>query len=115
MSAPASPDAGVVAAGHQTAADGAPRAGVDLLAWSFTLFNSLRVVSYLPTVWAIHTSRDSSQHALSTWLIWMGANLTMAAWLHRHNGGRIDRAVAVNVGNAVMCLATLLLIVFYRL
>jgi hypothetical protein len=28
----------------------------------------------------------------------------MAAWLHERNGGRVDRAVAVNIGNAPMCL-----------
>jgi hypothetical protein len=38
----------------------------------------------------------------------------MAAWLHERNGGRVDRAVAVNVCNALMCLCTVVLIVAFR-
>jgi hypothetical protein len=85
-----------------------------LLTWAFTLFNSVRVVAYLPTLWAIQASGDSSQHSLWTWLTWVGANATMAAWLYEHNGQRINRAVMVNVGNTCMCLAAVLMIVAYR-
>lgn len=84
------------------------------LAWAFTFFSSVRVISYLPTLWAIHTSGDSSQHSLITWLTWLGANATMALWLYENNGHRCDRVVTVNVGNAVMCLATTLLIAWHR-
>lgn len=86
-----------------------------LLTWAFTLFNSVRVLSYLPTLWAIHQSGDSSQHSLVTWLTWLGANVTMALWLYEHNGQRCNRAVMVNAGNAVMCLATSVLIGWHRL
>ena len=86
-----------------------------LLTWAFTLFNSVRMLAYLPTMWAIHTSGDASQHSLWTWCTWFGANLTMAAWLYEHNGRRIDRAVTVNACNAVMCLLTLVVIVAHRL
>jgi hypothetical protein len=86
-----------------------------LLTWSFTLFNSLRVLGYLPTIAAICNHGDSSQHSLWTWFTWLGANATMAAWLHEHNGRRIDKAVAVNLGNATMCAATVLVILVYRL
>jgi hypothetical protein len=93
----------------------APRkAYLTLLTWAFTLFNSVRALSYLPTLWAIHASGDSSQHSLVTWLTWLGANVTMALWLYEHNGQRCNRAVMVNVGNAVMCLVTSLLIAWYR-
>jgi hypothetical protein len=85
-----------------------------LLTWAFTLFNSVRVFSYLPTLWAIHTSGDSSQHSLVTWLTWLGANVTMALWLYEHNGQRCNRAVMVNAGNAAMCVVTALLIVWHR-
>lgn len=85
-----------------------------LLAWAFPLFNTLRLVSYLPTLWAIQTSGDSSQHSLWTWGIWLGANLTMAGWLHEQNGRWLDRAVLLNLCNAAMCGAALLLIVWYR-
>lgn len=86
-----------------------------LLTWAFTLFNTVRVAAYLPTMWAIQASSDSSQHSLWTWLTWLGANATMAAWLHEHNGRRMNRAVAVNSGNAAMCLAMVVMIVGHRL
>lgn len=84
------------------------------LTWAFTLFNSLRCVSYLPTLWAIHVSGDSNQHSLWTWLTWLGANLTMAAWLYENNGQRANRAMVVSVCNACMCLATVAVIAAYR-
>jgi hypothetical protein len=86
-----------------------------VLTWAFTLFGSVRVLTYLPTIWAIHASGDSSQHSLWTWLTWFGANVTMAAWLYEHNGQRMNRAVGVNLVNAAMCLATSALIVWVRL
>jgi len=84
------------------------------LTWLFTLFNSVRVLAYLPTLLAIFTSGDSSQHSLLTWVTWVGANATMAAWLYEHNGRRLNRAIAVNACNSLMCLATSILIVAYR-
>ena len=85
------------------------------LGWTFTVFNSIRVLAYLPTAWAIFTSGDSSQHSLLTWLTWFGANLTMAAWLYENNGQRADKAVAVNACNACMCLLIAALIVAERM
>ena len=57
------------------------------------LLTAARLVAYAPTVWAIVLSGDSSQHPLWTWLTWVGANATMAAWLYEHNGQRVDKAV----------------------
>jgi len=85
-----------------------------LLTWAFTLFNSVRVIAYLPTMWAIHTSGDSTQHSLWTWLTWFVANATMAAWLYEQNGRHLNRAIAVNIGNASMCLSTVVLILVHR-
>jgi hypothetical protein len=84
------------------------------LTWLFTLFGSVRVLAYLPTAWAIHSSADSSAHSLLTWLTWVGANLTMAAWLHEQNGRRVNRAVVVNACNAAMCVGISALIVLHR-
>lgn len=110
------PPAGPAAKQPGVAADDAARRTYLLvLTWAFTLFNTVRVFAYLPTLWAIHASADSSQHSLWTWLTWLGANITMAAWLYEHNGGRMNRAVLVNIGNAGMCAATVAVIVFYRL
>ena len=85
-----------------------------VLPWAFALFNSLRIVSYVPTLWAIHVSGDSSQHSLLTWFTWLGANATMAAWLYEQNGQRLSRAALVNAGNAAMCACTLALIAWHR-
>lgn len=85
-----------------------------LLTWSFTLFNSVRVLSYVPTMLTIWQSGNSDQHSLLTWVTWLGANATMAAWLYEHNGQRVNRAILVNIGNATMCAATTVLIAWFR-
>jgi hypothetical protein len=85
-----------------------------VLTWSSNLLNAARLLSYLPTLWAIGSVGDSQQHSLLTWLTWTGANMTMAAWLYEQDGRRITRAVAVNACNAAMCVATLVLIVALR-
>ena len=85
-----------------------------VLTWAFTVFNSMRVLAYLPTMWAILASGDSSQHSLWTWCTWLGANATMAAWLFEQNGHRMGRAVNVNFGNAAMCAVTVVLIAAHR-
>ena len=85
-----------------------------LLTWAFTFFNSVRILSYLPTVWTLSHSSDSSQHSLWTWGTWFFANVTMSLWLIERNGSRLDRVAAVNICNAVMCLAVIVLIVVAR-
>ncbi len=86
-----------------------------LLSWSFTLFNTVRVLAYLPTYWAVHQSGDSSQHSLWTWLGWFGANLTTVAWLYEKDGHRMGRVAIASAANAAMCLAISAPIVWYRL
>lgn len=76
-----------------------------MLSGAFALFNGLRIAAYLPTLVAIQTSGQSDQHSLFTWLTFLGANATMALWLHEQNGRRMNRAVAVNAFNALMCAA----------
>jgi len=85
------------------------------LTWAFTLFSTIRVLTYLPTIAAIVASGDSSQHSLLTWLSWTGANLTMAAWLYEQSGQRVNRAVGVNIGNGLMCVLTTAVIVWQRM
>lgn len=84
------------------------------LTWAFTIFNSLRMLAYLPTIGTILASGDSSQHSLWTWCTWFGANITMAAWLYEQGGHRVSRAVAVNFSNAAMCGLTIVLITGQR-
>ena len=85
-----------------------------LLARAFALFSTIRIVAYLPTIWAIVQSADSGQHSLWTWLTWLGANATMAAWLYEHNDQRVNKAIAVSIGNATMCLITTVVILWFR-
>lgn len=87
---------------------------LSLLTWTFTVFNSIRMLAYLPTVFAIIASRDSSQHSKLTWITWLGANATIAAWLYEQNGQRLSKAVIVNIGNTIMCAVTTLIILWYR-
>lgn len=76
---------------------------VRVLSATFTVFNSLRIFAYLPTLAAIHAGGNADQHSLFTWLTFLGANLTMAMWLYEQDGRRISRASAVNLSNALMC------------
>lgn len=85
------------------------------MTWAFTLLDTGRVLSYLPTRWVLVAQGDSSQHSLLTWGLWVGANLTMAGWLFEHQGRRWNRAVAVNLVNASMCASTFLAIAALRL
>lgn len=85
-----------------------------VLGWAFTLFSTVRVLAYLPTVWAVVQSGDSSQHSLWTWITWAGANATMAAWLYETQQQQLSRAAVVSAVNAAMCVLTLLTILAYR-
>lgn len=92
-----------------------PRAAyLAVLTWAFTLFNTVRVLAYVPTILAIVQSGNSDQHSLWTWCTWAGANVTMACWLYEQNGQKLNRAVVVNMGNTAMCAVTLAVIVTHR-
>lgn len=99
----------------RSAPGGARAAYIRTLTCAFAVFNSIRFAAYLPTVWAIHVSGDSSQHSLWTWCTWLGANATMAAWMYEQNGQRISRVVAVNACNAAMCSVVTVLIIVARM
>jgi hypothetical protein len=85
-----------------------------VLNWTFTAFNSIRILTYVPSIWAIVASGQSRQHSLLTWLSWLGANASMALWLYENNGRRCNKVIAASVGNAFMCAATCVVIVAYR-
>ena len=85
-----------------------------LLGWAFAFFNSLRLVSYLPTLALIVEQQNSNQHSLLTWLTLACANVTMAMWVYEHNGRRFERLVIINAMNTVMCLLTAGVIAAYR-
>ncbi len=104
---------------EQAAAPGPARAPLrqhylTALGYLFAFFSTVRVLAYLPTLWAVVQSGESSQHSLLTWFTWAGSNLTMAAWLYEQQGQRWNRAVAVNLVNATMCIATFVVICAMR-
>jgi hypothetical protein len=80
----------------------------------FTLFSALRVVAYLPTLWAIHASGNASQYSLWTWFVFCGANLSTAFWLNDRCQGGWDRNVVVSAVNALMCAAVFAVILGHR-
>lgn len=82
---------------------------------AFALFNSARVLAYLPTMWAVMATGDSSQHSLWAWFTLLGGNATMAVWLWENNGRRCNAAIAASVGNSLMCLAIVVVIAWTRL
>ena len=102
-------------AGATAASSKLRRAYLRGLAVAFAVFSSVRVLTYLPTIWAIHAVGDSGQYSVWTWVAWIGGNVSMAAWLYENNGQRVDSAVVVTIANALMCLATCATIVYYRL
>lgn len=87
----------------------------NVLTWLFTLFSSVRVLTYLPAIAAIVASGDSGQHSLWTWGTWLGSNLTMAVWLWEQNGRHANRAVWANLCNASMCALTVAVIAAHRI
>lgn len=88
---------------------------LNVLTGLFTLFSSVRVLTYLPAIAAIVASGDSSQHSLWTWGTWLGSNLTMAVWLWEQNGRHASRAIWANLCNAAMCALTVAVIAANRL
>jgi hypothetical protein len=100
-------------AGPQLAA--ARRRYLTVLTWAFTLFSSIRVLTYLPTLWVLVASGQSEQHSLWTWGLWACSNITMAAWLYEEAGQRWSRAVTVNAVNASMCTAVFVVIAALRI
>ena len=91
-----------------------PSLYLTLLSWAFAICSSTRLLSYLPTVWAIHESGDSTSYSLLTWCSWVASNATMAAWLYESNRRRVNRAILVTAGNAVMCVGICVFITCYR-
>lgn len=85
-----------------------------ILRWLTNLFGSLRVFTYLPTIVTLWASADSSQYSLLTWVAWVMANATLTASIYEQNGRKVDNLVLVNGCNALMCLATALVICYLR-
>jgi hypothetical protein len=81
---------------------------------AFALLNALRIVSYLPTFWAIQASGDSSQHSLWTWSVWAASNLVTGLWHLECRGRAWDITALVLMVNAALCGGVMVLVAVHR-
>ena len=84
-----------------------------LLAVSFLTFNSLRVLLYLPQLLTCWRDRQGCPTInLLTWSSWLAANLSTALymWVFLNDGW----GLLLNLGNALMCLATIVVTLIKR-
>ena len=84
------------------------------LNWTTNIFGSLRVFTYVPTIMTLWASSDSNQYSILTWTAWVIANASLTASLYENNGRKIDNLVLVNFCNALMCLVTVIVILYLR-
>ena len=85
----------------------------DLSFYLFTLFNGLRVVSYLPQI--LRVARDengASAISYTTWLLWTGANATTGLYAGVNLGDPM--LAAINWLNAVCCALVIALTAWKR-
>ena len=86
-----------------------------VLTWAVVLMSSARLIAYLPALQAISASADAAEHSLLTWLVWTGSNASMAMWLYERNARRISIIIALNIGNALLCTLTTVLVIVRQL
>ena len=85
----------------------------DVSYWLFTIFNLLRIVSYLPQIYRVARDRyGASTIAYSTWTLWAAANGSTAFYAV-YNVFDLPLA-AINLLNALCCLAVILLTIYKR-
>ena len=85
----------------------------DLSFYLFTIFNGLRVVSYLPQI--VRVARDrhgASAISYATWLLWTGANATTG--LYAHINLNDSALAAINWLNAACCALVIVLTAYKR-
>jgi hypothetical protein len=83
----------------------------DLAYYLFTIFNGLRLVSYLPQIYKIaHDANGASAISYSTWFLWTAANGSTAVYSFS-NLGDITMGL-VNGFNALCCAVVVALTAF---
>jgi hypothetical protein len=81
--------------------------------YSFTIFNTLRLVSYLPQMYTIaRDANGATAISYSTWILWLAANASTAVY----SGYNLDDPTMawVNGINAVCCAIVIMLTAFKR-
>ena len=85
----------------------------DVSYWLFTIFNVLRIASYLPQIYRVATDPyGASAIAYSTWSLWAAANASTALYA-TYNVSDLPLA-AINLLNALCCLLVILLTIYKR-
>jgi hypothetical protein len=85
----------------------------DIAYWLFTISNALRIASYLPQIYRVAVDPyGASAIAYSTWLLWTIANAATA--LYAVYNVFDPHLAAINLLNALCCLAVILLTVYKR-
>ena len=85
------------------------------LAWAFVFWNSVRILTYLPTLRLLLKPGASAEHySVATWASWVLSNATLALYLFEAGGRTLNSLVLLNTGNALMCFVTCTLIVRLR-
>jgi hypothetical protein len=85
----------------------------DVSYWLFTIFNVLRITSYLPQIYRVATDPyGASAIAYSTWGLWAAANASTALYA-AYNVFDLPLA-AINLLNALCCLLVILLTIYRR-
>lgn len=77
------------------------------LATAYAVSNSLRMLSYLPTILKLRRAEASADsYSQVTWMIWIFSNLTFGLMLFESSGRVIDELVLVPIINFVFCSVT---------
>lgn len=86
------------------------------LAAAFVFWNSVRILTYLPTMrLLVRRGASGRDYSVLTWASWTCSNGTLALYLFEVGGHRIDSLVVLNGGNALMCMLTCALILRLKL
>ncbi|MCA6106754.1 PQ-loop domain-containing transporter [Bradyrhizobium cenepequi] len=83
----------------------------DIAYYLFTIFNALRLISYLPQIYKIaHDTNGASAISYSTWFLWIAANGSTAVYSFSNLG---DITMGLTNGfNALCCVIVVALTAF---
>src|ERR687896_611523 len=84
-----------------------------LIAVAFSVFNALRLVSYIPQIVAVvRDPHGAMAISLSCWSIWVGANATAALYAWVNVGDAV--LALMSVFNGVCCATVVVLVLLKR-
>jgi hypothetical protein len=88
---------------------------LNLLSATFVFWNSVRILTYVPTILKLKKSGASARdYSLATWASWVLSNGFFALYLWEQSRRELNEMVILNCGNTLMCLVTCYYIVKLR-